>query len=42
MNSFHDQAMSEPGGSIYVDDTSNVGRIFSSRLSYKKGLRWFT
>lgn len=37
MNSFHDQAMSEPGGSIYVDDTSNVGRIFSSRLSYKKG-----
>lgn len=35
-----------PDGSVWVDDTSNVGRIFSSRLSYNKGsyllymLRW--
>jgi aminopeptidase N len=26
-----------PGGSVRVPDTTNVGRIFSSRLSYKKG-----
>ncbi len=37
---------SEPGGSVFVTDTSSVGRIFSSRLSYSKGamllhmLRW--
>jgi len=35
-----------PGGSVWVDDTTNVGRIFSWRLSYLKGshlvymLRW--
>lgn len=35
-----------PGGSVRVDDTSNVGRIFDWRLSYLKGshliymLRW--
>ncbi|MBI5857377.1 MAG: T9SS type A sorting domain-containing protein [Sphingobacteriales bacterium] len=35
-----------PGGSVKVDDTTNVGRIFSGRLSYTKGshllymLRW--
>ncbi|MFZ1529406.1 MAG: M1 family aminopeptidase [Ferruginibacter sp.] len=28
---------SQPGGSVKVNDTSNVGRIFSSRLSYNKG-----
>ncbi|RAK69934.1 M1 family metallopeptidase [Hymenobacter edaphi] len=27
----------QPGGSVRVPDTTNVGRIFSSRLSYKKG-----
>ncbi|OON70037.1 hypothetical protein B0919_04635 [Hymenobacter sp. CRA2] len=26
-----------PGGSVRVPDTTNVGRIFSTRLSYKKG-----
>ena len=26
-----------PGGSVFVTDTSSVSRIFSSRLSYKKG-----
>ena len=37
---------SQPGGSVKVDDTTNVGRIFSGRLSYSKGshllymLRW--
>lgn len=35
-----------PGGSVWVDDTANVGRIFNSRLSYNKAayllhmLRW--
>jgi aminopeptidase N len=35
-----------PGGSVWVDDTANVNRIFSGRLSYNKGayvlhmLRW--
>ncbi len=35
-----------PGGSVWVDDTTNVSRIFDSRLSYFKGshillmLRW--
>jgi aminopeptidase N len=37
---------SQAGGSVKVDDTTNVGRIFSGRLSYNKGsyllymLRW--
>lgn len=37
---------SAPGGSVWVEDTTNVGRIFSGRLSYDKGsyllymLRW--
>lgn len=37
---------SQPGGSVWVDDTTNVSRIFSGRLSYNKGsyllymLRW--
>lgn len=35
-----------PGGSVYVEDTTSVSRIFDSRLSYSKGalvlhmLRW--
>ncbi len=38
--------VSQPGGSVWVNDTTSVGRIFSSRLSYNKGamllhmLRW--
>jgi len=38
--------VSQPGGSVKVDDTTSVGRIFSWRLSYSKGamllhmLRW--
>lgn len=37
---------SQPGGSVKVDDTTSVGRIFDSRLTYTKGshliymLRW--
>ena len=37
---------SQPSGSVEVDDTTNVGRIFDGRLSYTKGshllymLRW--
>ncbi|RSK24052.1 M1 family aminopeptidase [Hymenobacter metallilatus] len=37
MNQAHSTAMSQPGGSVFVPDTSNVGRIFSTRLTYKKG-----
>ncbi len=38
--------ISQPGGSVLVDDTSSVNRIFNGRLSYNKGayllhmLRW--
>ncbi len=38
--------LSKPGGSVYVQDTTNISRIFDSRLSYSKGafllhmLRW--
>ena len=37
---------SQPGGSVWVDDTTSVNRIFSGRLTYSKGayllhmLRW--
>jgi aminopeptidase N len=37
---------SNPGGSVFVEDTTNIGQLFSSRLSYSKGgyllhmLRW--
>ena len=39
---------SETGGAVYVEDTTDVSRIFDSRLSYSKGafvlhmLRWHT
>ncbi len=41
-----DQIVQQPGGSVWVNDTTDVGRIFSGRLSYSKGsmllhmLRW--
>ncbi|MEP6845211.1 MAG: M1 family aminopeptidase [Panacibacter sp.] len=41
-----DYIVSKPDGSVKVDDTTNVGRIFDGRLSYAKGafllrmLRW--
>lgn len=41
-----DLICSDPGGSVFVTDTSSVSRIFDGRLSYRKGayllhmLRW--
>lgn len=41
-------ATSQPGGSVWVDDTTSVLRIFSGRLSYNKAsyllhmMRWIT
>ncbi|MEO8769778.1 MAG: M1 family aminopeptidase [Ferruginibacter sp.] len=32
-----DDITSQPNGSVKVDDTTSVGRIFSGRLSYNKG-----
>ncbi len=29
--------VSKPGGSVYVDDTTSIRRIFSRRLTYQKG-----
>lgn len=45
-NQTSSHVMQEPDGSVFVDDTSSVNRIFNSRLSYSKGayvlhmLRW--
>ncbi len=33
----HNNVMQQPGGSIYNPDTSNINRIFDTRLSYNKG-----
>ncbi len=47
-SSTSNSATSQPGGSVYVDDTTSVNRIFDGRLSYNKGsyllhmLRWIT
>jgi aminopeptidase N len=41
-----ERIVSQPGGSVFVDDTTSVSRIFNGRLSYSKGayllhmLRW--
>ncbi|TGE13901.1 M1 family aminopeptidase [Hymenobacter elongatus] len=37
MDNVHASAIQSPGGSVLVPDTTNVNRIFSSRLSYRKG-----
>ncbi len=37
MNDVHNNVMSASGGSVFVPDTSNINRIFSSRLTYDKG-----
>jgi aminopeptidase N len=45
-SSTSNSATSQPGGSVYVPDTTDVNRIFSNRLTYNKGayllhmLRW--
>jgi aminopeptidase N len=33
----HNSVMTTSGGSIYVEDTTNVSRIFNGRLTYNKG-----
>lgn len=37
LNQYHESALSEPGGSVYVADTSDPNNIFSGRLTYDKG-----
>lgn len=37
MNSVHTNVLSLPDGSVWCSDTSDVNRIFDSRLSYDKG-----
>jgi aminopeptidase N len=45
-NILNNSITSQPGGSVFVNDTSQVGRIFDGRLSYSKGafllhmIRW--
>ena len=47
-NSTSNSATSQPGGSVWVDDTTSVGRIFNGVLSYNKGayllhmMRWIS
>ncbi|HEY1045141.1 MAG TPA: M1 family aminopeptidase [Bacteroidia bacterium] len=46
LKSFKDDVLSEPDGSVYAKDTSNVDQLFSYRTTYQKGalvlhqLRW--
>jgi aminopeptidase N len=37
MQSTHNSVMQQPGGSIWFEDTTDVSRIFDSRLTYDKG-----
>ncbi len=37
LNNAHSTATSAPTGSVYVNDTTDAGRIFDGRLTYKKG-----
>lgn len=37
MNQRHSSIMSQPGGSVWVADSTNDAAIFSSRLTYNKG-----
>jgi len=37
LQTIHNNVMSQPGGSVYVDDTAYWPRIFDGRLSYNKG-----
>ena len=32
-----DRILGNPGGSVFVSDTTDIGRLFSGRLSYSKG-----
>ena len=46
IRSYHNDIIRLPDGSVFVDDTTSVNRIFSGRLTYEKGgfllrmLRW--
>jgi aminopeptidase N len=46
IKSLNNSITSLPDGSVFVEDTTNVGRVFSSRLTYNKGayllhmIRW--
>lgn len=37
MNDVHNNVMTQPGGSVWVEDSLNESRIFSGRLTYDKG-----
>ncbi|MDX1349248.1 MAG: M1 family aminopeptidase, partial [Putridiphycobacter sp.] len=37
MQNVHNNVMSSPGGSVWVEDSLNTNRIFSGRLTYDKG-----
>ncbi|GAA4298842.1 M1 family aminopeptidase [Nibribacter koreensis] len=37
LNTAHQSALSVPQGAVFVKDSTNVSRIFSSALSYRKG-----
>lgn len=37
IKSYHDQIISKPDGSVFVDDTTSVSRVFDGRLTYAKG-----
>lgn len=37
MNTIHTSVMSQPGGSVWIADSTNSSRLFSSRLTYNKG-----
>lgn len=37
MDEYHNSVLTDSSGSVYVDDTTNALRIFSSRLTYNKG-----
>jgi len=36
-NAYKQKVISEPGGAVFVTDTTSISRIFNSRLSYAKG-----
>ncbi|MBW7868425.1 MAG: T9SS type A sorting domain-containing protein [Brumimicrobium sp.] len=37
LTDLHDAVMQQPGGSVWVEDSLNMSRIFSGRLTYNKG-----
>ncbi len=37
MNDVHNNVMSQPGGSVWCEDSLNTSRIFNGRLTYDKG-----